>query len=111
MSSTTSTAKNRVRQADNDANKILLKNGNQPVVVLNGTIGKTAWMAIPQNVGDDHKELLLSLLLYAANKGPSGVLSPQLRKLNIGYLTSYINTKNDDIFEIYKFNLGLGFPF
>jgi len=31
--------------------------------------------------------------------------------VKVGYVTSYLNTKNVDVFEVYRFNLGLGYPF
>jgi len=31
--------------------------------------------------------------------------------LNLGYRTSYVNTFNKDMFEVYKFSMGLGYPF
>jgi hypothetical protein len=109
----------RVYPVDDDVNKILLSNGNWispsrpiPAVILNGTVGKTAWVAdFSRNgldeVEDDHKSLLLSLLLWTSNKRVFEV-SPNLK---VGLLNSYISTENKDIFEVYRFNLGLGFPF
>lgn len=109
----------RIYPLDNDINKIALYNGNWvspsrsiPVVILNGTLGRTAWVADFSRGGldgvkDDHKSLLLSLLIWTSNKGAF----EQSPSLESGVLTSYINTENKDIFEVYKFNLGLGFPF
>lgn len=81
-------------------------------VVLNAT-GKTAWLADFSrgglaNVKDDHKNLLLSLLLSTSNKKAIGVLAPGIK---IGYGTSYLNSVNEDMFEIYTFKLGLGYPY
>lgn len=111
----------KVYPADNDIRKILLYRGNWsnepnkpiPVVIINGTIGRTAWVADfsrdgLDKVGDDHKSLLLSLLLETSNKRSFEVLSPGLR---LGTLTSYVNIVNKDIFEVYRFNLRLGYPF
>jgi hypothetical protein len=81
-------------------------------VILNAT-GKTAWIADFSrgglaNVKDDHKNLLLSLLLSTSNKKAIGVLSPGIK---IGYATSYVNSVNQDMFEVYTFKLGLGYPY
>jgi hypothetical protein len=80
------------------------------VVVLNGTVGRTAWIAdfSRGQVGDDHKLLLLTLLLHGSNKKAIGILRPSVK---IGYSNSYINTVNYDMFEVYRFNLGLGYPY
>jgi hypothetical protein len=74
-------------------------------------VNRVAWIAdFTDNdiIGDDHKLLLTSLLLWASNKKASAVLSSNLK---IGYLTSYVNINNTDMFEVYKFNLGLGYPY
>ncbi len=79
-----------------------------PGVVLNTNISRTAWISnfTEEGVGDDEKLLLLSLLFWASNKEAVGALD-----IKIGYTTSYINTVNIDMFEIYRFNLGLGYPY
>jgi len=102
-----------IQPGDNDPNKIIMssKSENYPVVILNRTsVSRTAWIAdfSENGYGDDEKLLLTSLLMWASNKRNVGVLSPEIR---LGFLTSYINTANQDIFEVYTFNLGLGFPF
>lgn len=56
---------------------------------------------------EDEKTLTLSLILWASNKDQKSDLS----EVDVGYLTSYINMKNRDMLEIYKFSLGLGYPF
>lgn len=113
-----------LKTVDNNDKRILLKNGeydddgNIPVVVLNSSIGRTAWISdfardkrnLEQilDVEDDYRHLLTSLIFWSSNKKASGVLSPNLR---IGFMTSYINAVNQDIYEVYRFNLGIGFPF
>ena len=53
------------------------------------------------------KLLLASLLLWASDKKHISTLSD----LRSGYLTSYVNIANQNMYEVYKFDLGLGFPF
>lgn len=81
-------------------------------VVLNDYAGsRTAWVADFTRVGfggDDHRLLLTSLLLWASNKETKEIL---LENLNIGFKTSYINVKNTDMYEVYTFDFGLGYPY
>jgi hypothetical protein len=111
----------KVYPSDDDVNKIFLYNGKYsgtndfvPVVVLNDAGNyRTAWIADFTRdgldlVGDDQKLLLISLLLWASNKH---YISDILSNLEFGYTTSYINTVNDDMFEVYTFTLGLGKPY
>jgi hypothetical protein len=103
----------KITSDDNGTLVYVNNNPSSSIVVVNGTVGRTAWVAdFSRNgldkVGDDHKNLLLSLLLYASNKRAIGVMNPNLKT---GHVTSYINTINNDTFEVYKFNLGLGYPF
>lgn len=101
---------------DEDVSRILLSNGNYdsthpiPVAIVK-KLPRTAWVAdfgrVIDSVGDDHKLLLASLIIWASdNKHISG-----LGNLRLGHLTSYINVVNEDMYEVYKFELGLGFPF
>ncbi|MBI4010096.1 MAG: hypothetical protein HY361_02800 [Candidatus Aenigmarchaeota archaeon] len=109
---------------DKDVFKILLSDGNYttspnppsenpiPVVIVNGTISRAAWISnfartSLSDAGDDHKLLLASLLLWASDKKHISTLSD----LRSGYLTSYVNIANQNMYEVYKFDLGLGFPF
>jgi len=82
-----------------------------PAVILN-RFGETgvAWVASfsEDGVSDDEKLLLTSLLFWASNKRET---STEVTNLRIGYMTSYVNVKNLDMFEAYKFSLGLGYPF
>jgi hypothetical protein len=80
---------------------------------LNGTFGKTAWIAdFSRNglntVGDDQKQLLNSLILSVSNKKPKELTFGNEK---IGYATSYLNVLNYDMFEVYRLNLGVGRPF
>ncbi len=74
--------------------------------ILNETSGKTAWLPYldTSSIGDDHRQLLLSLILSLSNKKPK-------EQLDMGTVTSLVNVNNTDIFEVYKFNLGLKHPF
>jgi len=109
---------NLIVPGDEDWDRILIQASNKtgadtpiPGVILNGTeIARTAWIAnfTAGGVGDDERLLFISLLLWASNKKAIGILLPEIR---VGYKTSYVNTVNKDMFEVYKFNLGLGYPF
>jgi len=111
---------NKLYPADNDINRILLSNGNYfetsnpiPVVILNESIGKTAWVADfsrngLENVKDDHKHLLISLILDVSNKKAKELT---FGSVEIGRSTSYLDVINYDMFEFYKLNLGVGRPF
>ncbi len=82
-----------------------------PAAIVNGIASRVAWVADftkdLKKVGDDHKLLLASLLLWGSEKKHISGLS----NLRLGHLTSYINVANDDMYEVYRFDLGLGFPF
>lgn len=92
-----------------------------PVVIINNTGGRAAWIAdfandpnIKNNcltfsqVSDDEKLLLASLILWASNK-QQFLISPV--SIKSGLVTQYVNVQNSDTYEVYKFNLGLGSPF
>ena len=55
--------------------------------------------------GDDHKQLLGSLIFSTANKKTKEAFQ------QVGEITSYINVNNMDILEIYKIQLSIGTPF
>lgn len=94
------------------ASNVTKNNNPIPGVILNTTslVSRVAWIAnfTSGGVGDDERLLFLSLLLWASNKRSNPILQPTLK---IGFKTSYINSVNTDMFEVYKFNLGLGYPF
>jgi len=110
----------KVFPVDKNVDRIFLSMGNYsdtnnpvPVVILNGTAGKTAWVAdFSRNglsaVKDDHKQLLNSLLLFVSNKKAKELT---YGSAEVGHATSYLNVLNYDMFEIYKLNLGVGYPF
>lgn len=92
-----------------------------PVVILNNSGGRTAWMSDFTNdpnfnnncltfssAGDDEKLLLASLLLWASKKQQFQIVPTNVKT---GLLTSYVNVQNLDTYEVYKFNLGFSSPF
>jgi hypothetical protein len=86
-----------------------------PVAVVNGTTRmRTAWVSDfsrgSAEVKDDQKTLFMSLVLWTSNKEAVRVLAPDLI-IKIGFKTSYVNVVNDDMYEVYLFNLGLGHPY
>ena len=105
---------------DQDKNKILLSNGNYsgtnkpvPVVIVNKSVGKTAWVADFSrnglgNIKDDQKHLLITLILDVSSKKAKEVT---FGGVEIGRSTSYLDVVNYDMFEFYKINLGVGRPF
>lgn len=104
--------------ADKDSTKILLKDGNYnggnpiPVVVANGTLsGRTLWSVdfLTQTpVNHDERLLIASMLMSASSKKTR---EPLIGSLQFGFQIPYINVASRDMFEVYQFNLGLGFPF
>ena len=114
--------KTQVYPTDKNIYRIVVHKGNYsngnnptqapiPAAVVNNTNGRTAWITNFARdgllqVGDDEKELLLSLLLYVTDKNYK---LPNLFK--IGYQLPYINVRNRDMYEVYKFYLGLGHPY
>jgi hypothetical protein len=101
---------------DGNSDRVLVNavagSARYPAVILNtyGS-GRVAWMQEPgpANYGDDEKALFMSLLLWAANKDPSSAAAAQA-DFRSGYTVSYLNVQNYDMFEIYKLNLGVGYP-
>ncbi len=81
-----------------------------PAVTFYGSgIGKAVWVADFSrdgltNIGDDHKQLLASLIVSLSSKETK--LAQQ-----IGEISSYINVNTMDVPEIYKLELSVGKPF
>jgi len=103
---------------DGDQNRILLRAissdpySEYPAVILNNVDGtNVAWMAYfgedDGGYSQDEKQMMMSLLFWAANKESSGVDYSDIR---YGYKTSRVNVENRDMFEIYKFDFGVGYP-
>ena len=105
-----------IEPSDGDADRVLVKavagTSRYPAVIVNtyGS-GRVAWMPEPgpANYGHDEKQLLASLLLWAANKETVSA-TDALSEFRSGYMASYINVQNYDMFEIYKLNVGIGYP-
>ncbi len=84
-------------------------NESLPAVVLNGTTkSRIAWSAnfSSAGVGDDERLLIVSLIFWAANDRSTNSIVGKT-----GQQISYIDATEYDMYEIYKFILGLGFPF
>jgi hypothetical protein len=97
-----------------DSKKVLLKSNvntanNEiiPAVVLSDRYGKAAWVAnfTENGIIDEEKSILISLLFWASNKHETNKPS-----ISSGYENSYISVTNQDFFEVYAFNLGIGSP-
>lgn len=107
---------------DGDETRILVRMGGSNynndicgVVLNNVSLSRVAWVsnfARPPNdittVGDDHKQLLMSLLLWSSKKAKQ---SGYVENLEKGFTNSYISVKNIDVFEILKYNIGVGYPY
>lgn len=83
------------------------------VVLNNVSASRTTWIAdFTRNgvdeVGDDHRQLLLSSLVWASKKYVGTEDVPIFQK---GFATSYITIKNIDMFEIQKYDIGVGYPY
>jgi len=105
----------KIVPSDDDSSKVLSKinkDGGQATrascAIFNGT--RIAWISdfTETTYDTNHTKLLASLLLATSNKKEASSSIPIIRT---GYLTSYINIKNADMFEVYKFDLGLGYPY
>lgn len=105
-----------IEPGDGNSDRVLVSavagSSRYPAVIVNtyGS-GRVAWMQEPgaANYGDDEKALLASLLLWAANREPASGTAAQA-DFSSGYTVSYLNVQNYDMFEIYKLNLGVGYP-
>ena len=104
---------------DDNWNRVLLKGISSqaieyPAAIVNTTSGnRVAWVAnilgdTNDDFLDDKKTLVLSLILWSANKD---VKPKFVGSLRYGYVTSYINVVNKDMLEVYKFSFGLGFVY
>jgi hypothetical protein len=104
-----------VLPSDRDSSRIFIQgyaqSGNKyPVSILNRLgSGNLVWISdfSEGGYGDDEKALLLSTLVWASSRELVGASPPGLRA---SYVSSYMNVENYDMFEIYKFNLGVGYP-
>ncbi|MGC8812107.1 MAG: hypothetical protein ACP5O8_00770 [Candidatus Aenigmatarchaeota archaeon] len=91
-----------------DDQKVLLKASNEviPAVVLNEKYGKIAWVVnfTEMKISDDERLLLTSLLLWASKKYEKSTAQASKEFSN-----HFINVYDKDFFEVYSFNLGLGY--
>ena len=102
---------------DGNLNRILIQGDNTtqagepiPGVILNASsLSRVAWISnfTDDGVGDDERLLLTSLILWAAGKKTTSILAQPFKE---GYFTSYVNVVNQDMYEVYKFTLGVGYP-
>lgn len=105
-----------IEPVDNNKDRILVKAVSTsppreyPAVILNNSLSRVAWVYDfgSSDIGDDQKQLLITLLLWASNKKSSELI---LGNMKIGYSNSYINVNSADMFEVYRFSLGLGSPY
>lgn len=105
----------KIIPVNSDVSRVLMQGNDTTnrdfcVIFNDKKIAKVAWMAdftsVAYNV--NHTKLLTSALLSVSNKRSLGILSTNMK---IGYMTSYINVNNIDMFEIYRFNVVLGHPY
>jgi hypothetical protein len=107
-----------VEPGDGNERRILLygitarRRENVSVAILNGTeLSRVAWIVdLSKNnrtIQTDEKLLLASLILWASNKRSITIFG----ELKLGFLTSYVNVVNRDMFEVYEFGLGIGYPY
>jgi hypothetical protein len=106
---------------DGDENRILLQMDGTASPIACGVVmndmydSRTAWVAdfgrngleMP-NVGDDHKQLVLSLILSVSNKETGSGDLPDIQR---GHVTSYVEANNIDVFEVSKYEVGVGSPY
>jgi len=113
----------KIYVTDGNIYRILLSKGNYssskypiPVVVISPNYN-AIWMANfgragISSIGHDHMNLLTSLIFSVSNKKS---ISPLYKIIKLGYLVSYVNIKdsftNFDMYEVYKLNLGLAYPY
>jgi hypothetical protein len=109
-------AQTHVEPAGGDSERTVIKSYNTlsnpyPAMIANRLgSGNLLWIAnfTEGGYGDDEKALLLSSLLWTSSKESAGSAVTDLR---VAYMASYLNTVNRDMFEVYKFNFGVGYPF
>ena len=113
---------NRVYPLDKDARRIVLYRGKYqnsiypvPAAIVNEKNGfRSVWLANftregLENITDAQKAILEASLIYASKKQ---IMEPV--KVKKGYEIPYIDvvkTKNLDMYEVYIFRLGAGYPY
>lgn len=96
-----------IEPVNGDDSRILLKSLYPSAIVDQIAGSRIAWAPTLDVWKDDERALATSLILWASNHEETSEVSG----LNVGYLTSYINVESRDMMEIYKFSLGLGYPY
>ena len=108
-----------LKPRDNDMNKtLLITNESQlPVAILNGKERiQTVWIADFTEgktlselyaLGDDYEMLLTSLVFSLA---PIRSVEEGIKKVKV-YSTSYVNTMNRDMYEVYSIDIGISYPY
>lgn len=113
---------------DLDQNRILISGGlmtggigpAKPIpgsIVGGGESARTIWLSDMSSdgfVSDEEKLFIASAILSSSNKRSRvPVLGANLASnvLSLGSISSHIGIGSRDMFEVYTFNLGLGFPF
>lgn len=98
---------------DQKTSRILLKDDgrNEPAIVINKSVsGIVIWAPeFPEFEFRDDKKILLASMIFAASNKQSR--DPFVGNFQVGFSTPYVNIVSQDMFEVYQFNLGLGFPF
>ena len=101
--------------SDNDEGRILLfgisPTKNYSACILNiSEISRVVWIPdLSKNgreIQDDEKLLLASLILDVSNKK-----GKEIFKIYRGVGVSYLNVFDKDIFEVYEFRIGIGYPY
>ncbi|MCX6820774.1 MAG: hypothetical protein NT016_02400 [Candidatus Aenigmarchaeota archaeon] len=106
-----------IQPRDGNNDRVLLQSvfassATQPAAIIGSYgSGKTAWLPEfgKDSLDDSEKSLVMSMLLWAANK-ESASPSAQIANVGTGYVASYINVQNYDMFELYELNIGVGYP-
>jgi len=106
-----------IQPRDSNNDRVLLQavfasSAVQPAAIIGSYgSGKTAWLPEfgKDSLDDSEKSLVMSVLLWAANT-ESASPSAQISNVGTGYVASYINVRNYDMFEIYELNIGVGYP-
>jgi len=106
-----------IQPRNGDYDRVLVQSvfagsSTQPAAIIGSYgSGKTAWLPEfgKDALDDSEKALVMSTLLWTSNKESTSP-SAQMEDFGTGYVASYINVQNNDMFEIYELNIGVGYP-